>query len=150
MNEHIQVLAGILLAGVLALDGILHAYWATGQIWPARDTVSLVQAVLNISNPRAFRPANLLSLAVLLVSSALLVLARIHSLGTLGQLIPDSLLQVGIVGVATGLLVRAVAGIGWVLGLAPSRSKLFYRLNLLVYTPMCLVLFIAAVTVVSS
>ena len=40
--------------------------------------------------------------------------------------------------VAAGLLLCAVAGVGWVLGLAASQSKLFYRLNLLVYTPVCL------------
>jgi Protein of unknown function (DUF3995) len=150
MNEHSIELAGIIVAGVLALDGLLHAYWATGRIWPARDKGSLVQAVLNSSNTRAFRPVILLPLTVLLVCGALLVLARVHQLGMPGQLIPDSVLQLGIVGVATGLLVRAVAGIGWALGLAPARSKLFYRLNLLVYTPVCLVLFIAAAAVASS
>ncbi len=150
MNEHVQELAGILLAGVLALDGLLHAYWATGQTWPARTKLSLVQAVLNSSNTRAFRPLILIPLVVLLVCGALLVLARVHYLGMPGQLIPDSLLQLGILGVATGLLVRGVAGIGWALGLAPARSKLFYRLNLLVYTPICLALFIAAVAVASS
>lgn len=150
MNVHIQELAGIVVAGVLALDGLLHAYWATGQIWPARHKLSLVQAVLNSNNTRAFRPTILLPLAVLLVCGALLVLARVHHLGMPGQLIPDSLLQLGILGVATGLLARAVAGIGWALGLASARSKLFYRINLLVYTPVCLVLFIAAVAVASS
>lgn len=150
MNEHFQELAGIVVAAVLALDGLLHAYWATGQNWPARNKLSLVRAVLNSNNTRAFRPVILLPLAAVLVCGALLVLARDHQLGMAGQLLPDSLLQLGIVGVATGLLVRAVAGIGWALGLAPARSKLFYRLNLLVYTPVCLVLFIAAVTIASS
>lgn len=150
MNEHLQELAGIVIAGVLALDGLLHAYWATGQIWPARHKLSLVRAVLNSSNTRAFRPAILIPLAVLLVCGALIVLARVHHLGMPGQLIPDSLLQLAILGVATGLLVRAVAGIGWALGLAPASSKLFYQLDLLVYTPVCLILFIAAVAVASS
>ncbi len=150
MNEHLQELAGIVIAAVLVLDGLLHAYWATGQIWPARTKRSLVQAVLNSSNTRAFRPAILLPLVMVLMCGALLVLARIHQLGMPGQVIPDSVLQLGIVGVATGLLVRAVAGIGWALGLAPARSKLFYQLNLLVYTPVCLILFIAAVAVASS
>lgn len=150
MNENFQELAGIMLAGVLALDGLLHAYWATGRLWPARTKLSLVQAVLNSNNTRAFMSVYLLPLAGLLVCSALLVLARIHLLGTPGELIPASLLQLGIVGVAAGLLARGVAGIGWMLGLAAARSRLFYQLNLLVYTPICLVLFIAAITVVSS
>ncbi len=150
MNEHIQELAGIVIAGVLALDGLLHAYWATGQIWPARNKLSLVQAVLNSSNTRAFRPVILFPLAVLLVCGALLVLARTHQLGMSGQIIPDSVLQPGIIGVAIGLLVRGVAGIGWALGLVAARSKQFYWLNLLVYTPVCVVLFIAGMTVASS
>lgn len=150
MNEHVHVLAGIVIAGVLALDGLLHAYWATGQIWPAHNKLSLVQAVLNSSNTRAFRPRNLFPLAMLLVCGALLVLARVHAFGVPGQLMPDALLQVGVVGVAIGLLARGVAGIGWALGLAPAKSTLFYRLNLLVYTPVCLVLFIAALAVASA
>lgn len=150
MDEHMQALAGIVIAGILALDGLLHAYWATGQIWPAHNKLSLVQAVLNSSNTRAFRPAILLPLAMLLVCAALLVLARVHAFGVPGQLMPDALLQVGVVGVAIGLLARGVAGIGWALGLAPATSTRFYRLNLLVYTPVCLVLFIAALAVASA
>ena len=150
MNEHLQVLAGIVIAAVLALDGLLHAYWATGQLWPARTKLSLVQAVLNSSNTRSFRPTILVPLASLLLLGALTILARIHQLGTLGQLIPDAWLQLASVVIATGLLLRGVAGIGWALGLAPARSKLFYRLNLLVYTPVCLILFIAAVAVAST
>lgn len=150
MNEHVQVLAGIVIAGVLALDGLLHAYWATGQIWPAHDKFALVQAVLNSNNARAFRPAILFPLAMLLVCGALLVLARVHALGGLGQLMPDVLLQLGVVGVAIGLIARGVAGIGWALGLAPAKSALFYRLNLLVYTPVCFALFIAALAVASA
>lgn len=150
MNEHLQVLAGIVIAAVLALDGLLHAYWATGRIWPAHTKLSLVQAVLNSSNTRSFRPTILVPLASLLMFGAVTTLARVHQLGALGQLIPDAWLQLAVVVIAIGLLLRGVAGIGWALGLAPARSKLFYRLNLLVYTPICLVLFIAAVAVVSS
>lgn len=150
MNEHLQVLAGSVIAAALALDGLLHAYWATGQIWPAQTKLSLVQAVLNSGNTRAFRPAILVPLASLLVLGALTILARVHQLGTLGRLIPDAWLQLASIVIAIGLLLRGVAGIGWALGLAPARSKLFYRLNLLVYTPVCLVLFIAAVAVASS
>lgn len=36
------------------------------------------------------------------------------------------------------------------LGLALARSKLFYRLNLLVCTPLCLVLFVASLVVASA
>lgn len=150
MNGYLQGLAGMVLAGLLILDALVHAYWTTGRIWPAREKLTLVQVVLNSNNTRAFRPAILISLTVLLVCGALLVLARVHYLGIVGQLIPGLVLQLGMVAIATGLLVRGLAGIGWALGLAPSKSKLFYRLNLLVYTPLCLILFVAAVAVASS
>ena len=150
MNEHVNELAGITIAVALAFDGCLHAYWATGQIWPAPNKLSLVQAVLNTSKMRAWRPVILVPLAGLLFSGALLVLARVHRLGLLGPLIPAPLLQAGILAVATGLLLRGVAGVGWALGLAASTSQRFYQLNLLLYTPVCLVLFLAAVVVARS
>ncbi len=150
MSEHVKELAGIVVAAVLAVDGFMHAFWATGQIWPAQDQLALIQAVLNSNKTRLLRPTVLAPLAGLLVLGALTVLARVHRLGMLGQLIPGPLLQVGILAVATGLLLRGVAGIGWALGLAPARSKLFYKLNLMVYTPVCLVLFVAAVAVALS
>jgi hypothetical protein len=151
VNEHVQALVGgIAIAGVLALDGLLHAYWATGQTWPTRNKLSLVQAVLNSSNTRAFRPAILLPLAALLVCGALMVLARIHGLGPLGQLAPAPLLQLGLLVLATGFLLRGLLGIVWVLGLLSSKSELFYKINLLVYTPVCLILFVATVVVASS
>ncbi len=150
MSEQVKEFAGILVAVVLALDGLLHAYWATGQIWPTSNKLALVQAVLNTSKMRAWRPAILVPLAGLLLGGALLVLARVHRLGTLGQLLPEPLLQAGILAIATGLLLRGVAGIGWVLARASAKSKLFYKLNVVVYTPICLILFIAAVVAASS
>ena len=145
MNLHLTELAGILIAVVLTVDGLAHAYWATGRIWPAQNKLALVQAVLNINRTQAFRPAILAGLAGLLFCGALFVLARVHLLGLPGQLIPAPLLQVGMLAIAGGLLLRGLAGIVWALKLIASQSKLFYSLNLLLYTPACLVLFIAAI-----
>lgn len=149
MSPSLKELAGILVASVLIADGVVHTYWATGQRWPARDTLSLAQAVLNINTTRSFRPAVLVPLACLLFCGALIVLARVHHLGMFGQLIPGPLLQVGLLVVALGLLLRGLAGIVWVLRLVASKSELFYTLNLIVYTPVCLVLFVAAVATAS-
>src|SRR5215469_16650768 len=115
MNEHVKELAGVIVAVVLALDGLLHAYWATGQIWPARNKLSLAQAVLNSNKTQSFKPTILVPVVGLLVGGALIALARVHHLGMLGQLIPTPLLQLGILAIAAGLLLRSVAGIGWVL-----------------------------------
>lgn len=149
MSQYTKELAGILVASVLVADGLLHAYWATGQLWPARNKLSLAQAVLNINKTRSFRPAVLVPLACLLFCGALIVLARVHHLGMFGQLIPGPLLHLGILVVAIGLLLRSLAGIVWALRLAASRSELFYKLNLIVYTPVCLMLFVAAVAAAS-
>ncbi|SRR5579884_3018259 len=150
MNQGWIPFAGILVAVILALDAFVHAYWATGQTWPARTKLSLVQAVLNISNPHAFKPAFLVPLAVLLWLGAVIMVVRVFQPEILGQLIPDAWLQLAVVVLALGFLLRGVAGIGWIIGLMPTRCRLFYRLNLLVYTPVCLILFLAAVAVASS
>lgn len=150
MNEQIKEIAGILIAVVLIVDGLFHAYWATGQTWPARDRLTLAQVVLNINRASSFRPAVLVPLVILLFGGALVALARVHRLGQLGQLIPGQLLQLGILAIAAGLLLRGIAGIFWILWRTSAKSRLFYRLNLAVYTPACLILFVAAVVAALS
>lgn len=40
--------AGTAVAGLLAADGLVHLYWATGATWPAPDERSLSLAVLGL------------------------------------------------------------------------------------------------------
>ena len=141
LDERRKERAGMLVAAVLAADGLLHAYWTTGAIWPAHDARSLSQAVLNTDIP--FKPTVVGPLACLLLLAALTALARVHRLGALGRRIPDRLLQFGILLIAAGLLIRGVAGIG--MALRGDVSPLFYRLNVVLYTPACLALFVAAI-----
>lgn len=140
--------AGLLVAAVLAVDGLLHAYWATGHIWPARDPKTLSLAVLNFDI--SFATPGVFALACALVLGSFTVLARVHALGVLGQFIPAPLLQLGLLVIAAGLLLRGLAGIVWMLGLIAAKSKLFYQLNLILYTPVCLLLFAAAMLVAFS
>src|SRR5258708_20359054 len=100
MNEQIKELAGVMVAAILAVDGLAHLYWATGNIWPASNQRSLIQAVLNKDNPRLLRPTILVPLACLLLGGAVTVLARAHRLRIFGQLIPPPLLPLGILAVA--------------------------------------------------
>lgn len=142
MNEQVKEFAGVVVAVVLMMDGLLHMYWSTGGIWPARSPKTLSIAVLNVDI--SFATRGVFALACMLLLGALTVLARVHVLGALGQIIPAPLLQLGVLAIAAGLLLRGLAGIVWALGLVAAKSKLFYRLNLLVYTPLCLILFVAA------
>ena len=67
-------IAAIAVASVLGLDALIHVYWLTGRVWPARDTRALSQAVLNADVP--FTPRVLLPLVVILTIGGTAVLAR--------------------------------------------------------------------------
>lgn len=75
--------AGILTASVLAADGLVHVYWATGATWPMADAASLSRVVLSAEVP--FTPRVLLPLAGALFLASLLVLAQVRLLGRLGR-----------------------------------------------------------------
>ena len=68
MNDRLIELAGILIAVVLAVDCLLHVYWATGRIWPAQDQLTLCQAVLNSNKTRLFKPVVLCSACLFAIS----------------------------------------------------------------------------------
>lgn len=142
MNERNRARAGTLVAGALAADGLLHAHWATGGVWPAnRETLG--RLVLDTDRPSLFRPAIVGPLAGLLFLASSTTFARVHRLGRLGRLVPYSVLQVGTMAVATGLLLRGAQGV-WI-ALRGETGTTFYKLNLAAYTPACLLLSAAAV-----
>ncbi|MFG2879301.1 DUF3995 domain-containing protein [Streptomyces sp. NPDC048337] len=121
---------GLALAGLLAADGLVHLYWATGATWPAADARALSLAVLGIET--SFAPATVLPLAALTLAGAAAVLA--HSRGR-GGLVTRAVTGA----VAAGMGVRALAGLGWVAGVLDSPAgSAFYALNLALYTPACL------------
>ena len=150
MNEQLKDLAGILIALVLAGDSLLHVYWAKGHIWPAPDPLSLSQAVLNSNKTRLFKPVILVPLACLLFLGALIRAGADSSSRHARTAYPDLFLQLGIWVIAAGFLLLGLVGIVRAFGLLEAKSKLFYKLNLMVYTPLCLVLFAAAVVVARS
>lgn len=136
--ETIQI-AAVVVAAVLGADAIIHVYWLTGRVWPARDTRSLSYAVLNADVP--FGPRVLIPLILVLTIGAVAVLAR-ADLVTLG--LPAWMPMAVTFAVAAGLALRGLAGVVWALGIGSSRDTPFYRLNLAAYTPICLVLAVAA------
>ncbi|GAA3808087.1 hypothetical protein GCM10022403_047860 [Streptomyces coacervatus] len=128
--------AAALVASVLTADAALHLYWTTGATWPAADDKSLSYAVLGTDVP--FTPPVLLPLVALLLTAAAFVLARSRR--------PRRVLfRVGTLAVAAGLSLRALAGIYWLF--AKEAGTAFYLLNLLLYTPLCAVLAVAALRV---
>lgn len=139
MNEPTKGRAGI----ALAADGLLHAYWATGRLWPARDRRTLARLMLNIDEPAVFRPTIVGPLSGLLFLASLTTLARVGRLGRFGVLVPYPLLQAGVLAVATGMSLRGAQGI-WIM-LRGEHGTPFYKLNLTAYTLACLLLCAAAV-----
>ncbi|NUW31528.1 DUF3995 domain-containing protein [Nonomuraea sp. SMC257] len=119
---------GALTAAVLLTDAAAHLYWLTGRTWPAHDVRSLSLAVLNAEVP--FTPRVLVPLAVVLTTGAVAVLACSRGRGGLpARLITGA--------VAAGTLVRAAAGLVWILGIGADTATPFFWLNLVLYTPLC-------------
>jgi len=135
-------LDAVTVAAVLGVDALIHAYWLTGRVWPARDGRSLSRAVLNADVP--FTPRVLIPLIVVLSGGAVAVLAKADMV-QLG--LPSWLLTAAAGAVAAGLFIRGLAGAVWVLGIGSTRETPFYWLNLAAYTPVCLILCAAATAV---
>ncbi|WP_326763453.1 DUF3995 domain-containing protein [Streptomyces sp. NBC_01591] len=126
------------IGAVLAVDGLIHLYWATGRTWPVHSTTRLSQLVLNTQVP--FTPQVLVPLAGLLFSGATLVLVHGGRLPALARRLPAVLPRWGSRAVAAGLLARGAVGLVWVTGAWADPGDMFYWLNLLLYTPLCLLL----------
>jgi hypothetical protein len=135
-------MAALLVAAVLTADALLHAYWITGRTWPARDVTALSRGLLNADVP--FTPRVLAPLVLVLCGGAVTVLAQadmiLHGL-------PGPLTLAGTIAVAAGLTLRALAGLGWALGIGARRDSVFYKLNLGLYTPVCVLLAAATIDV---
>lgn len=135
-------LAALLAAAILGFDALLHVYWMTGRTWPARDVAALSQGLLNADVP--FTPRVLAPLVLVLSAGAIAVPARA---GMIPTGVPGWIPAAGTVAVAAGVALRAGAGVVWALGVGARRDSAFYRLNLAVYTPLCLVLTAATLRV---
>ncbi|QKG25562.1 DUF3995 domain-containing protein [Actinomadura verrucosospora] len=135
-------LAALLAAAVLGLDALLHVYWMTGRTWPARDVTTLSQGLLNADVP--FTPRVLAPLVAVLTAGAIAVPARA---GLILSGVPGWIPAAGTVAVAAGVALRAGAGVVWALGVGARRDSAFYKLNLALYTPLCLVLTAATLRV---
>jgi Protein of unknown function (DUF3995) len=130
--------AALIASAVLLAIAALHVYWAFGGHWPGVDGESLARTV--VGGPPGMRmqpPWSCLAVAVLLtVASGLLFANR----GLLELGLPRELARVGAFGVATVLLGRGSYGF-FDLRMRPSiQGSRYARLNLAIYSPLCLAL----------
>lgn len=135
-------MAALLVAAVLVLDALMHVYWMTGRTWPARDVATLSRGLLNADVP--FTPRVLGPLVLALSGGAATVLARAD---VILPGLPGWLPMIGTIAVAGGLGLRALAGLIWALGIGARRDSTFYKLNLVLYTPVCVLLGVATTQV---
>lgn len=124
------------VAGAHTVLALVHVYWATGATWPAADERSLSQAVLG--SEVSFAPKVVLPLAALhLFLAGAVLLSGSYRLARLVVL-----------ALAIGVTARAAVGLVWALGIGTNSSTTFYWLNLVCYTPACLILAVADVRLV--
>jgi hypothetical protein len=140
--------AGIVVAAVLGVDCVMHMFWAsTGSSWPAATDKGLSRGLLNVDI--AFTPGVLFPLAAILLVATLMVLMRAGLLRRFAT-VPTWLPQLVTIGTGAAALVRGIAGVVWIAGIDASTTTPFYWLNLALYTPACLVMFVACFVVLRS
>ncbi len=133
-----SVWAASLAAAAFAILAALHGYWALGGFWPGHDSESLARTVVG-SPPGSAAPG---PWACGLVT-ALLIAAAAVVLGAAGLLpLPASAEHVRWVALAGAavLLLRGLLGFVDTRLRPASVGSPFARLNVLVYSPLCLLL----------
>jgi len=127
------LIALFLVLVFLALAG-LHVYWACGGLWPGKDPQSFLEYVVGAS-PSGRMPGAVacLVVAVVLSIAALLPMALLDWVS-----IPFSRLAGYLC--ATVFLLRGVYGYADHLVRPATRGTSFFRLNRVLYSPLCLLL----------
>ena len=130
-----NVLAAAVFAVLISIAG-LHAYWAFGGLWPGRTERELIDTVIGAAHMASMPlPVTTLAVSAFIVAAAFSALAA-SNLMSIG---PGRAVRLVAAGVGFVFLARGVAGyffgrVAW----APVEP--FARLNLWVYSPLCLVL----------
>ncbi len=129
----------------LASAGAIHAAWGLGMRWPGTDATSLARKVVGSSIFPSSRDC--FAVAGLLGIASSLVVARTRPKSRIAKIAPDP-----IAGLGVGVLGSVLAARG-VLGFVGSATNLlhttpeFRRLNLVIYSPLCIALAIGAFAV---
>jgi hypothetical protein len=130
--------AAAVAASAFVVLAALHGYWALGGLWPGRDSASLARTVVG-SPPgsAAPGPGPCWLVAVLLLGAAATVLG---AAGLLPLPVPAAAVRWAALLGAAVLLVRGLEGFAdrWIR--PASAGSPFARLNVLLYSPLCLLL----------
>ena len=128
---------GILLASVFAVLGLFHLYWAAG------GRVGGAAAVPTTGGERLFNPSALgtVLVAVALFTAMLVVLGQIN---LLGSSLPKWIFRWATFALAALFLVRAIGDFKYVGFFKSVLHTDFARLDSLLFTPLCLLIAIAA------
>jgi hypothetical protein len=130
--------AAAFAAAAFAALAALHGYWALGGFWPGRDSESLARTVVG-SPPgsAAPGPGPCWLVAVLLLGAAATVLG---AAGLLPLPVPAVAVRWAALLGAAVLLVRGLEGFADRRIRPASVGSPFARLNVLLYSPLCLLL----------
>ena len=128
---------GMVVAGVLFLLGILHAYWGFGGLWPGSDPHDLARRVAGFADRKSVQsPFACFVVAAALFYSGVIALV-------LGGVIPSPI-PFFLLGPSAFFITVAFVGRG-IAGFTPAwrrRTPLqpFARLDRLFYSPLCLLI----------
>jgi hypothetical protein len=129
----------LLTAGVLVLVSAIHVLWIFSP-WPWRSWEEFGRKGVDVSVDKLPPPALTATVAALLGLAAYLVVGRAGLVGVPG---PSWLAVVGTAGLAAVFLLRGVGG----LVVSSRRSTDFARLDLRVYSPLCLALAVSCAVI---
>ncbi len=133
--------AATLAAATFVAIAALHGYWAMGGFWPGHDPESLARTVVGGQPGMRFPgPSACWAVAAVLVAGAVVVLA---AGGVLALPVPAPIAR-GAAGVgALALLLRGLEGFVDERLRPDTAGSPFARLNVRLYSPLCLALAIA-------
>ncbi|AGW13481.1 DUF3995 domain-containing protein [Megalodesulfovibrio gigas] len=129
--------AALGVASAFGALAVLHGYWALGGFWPGRDSESLARMVVG-SPPgtRAPGPGPCWCVVMLLLAGMALVSG---AAGFLSLPLAPHWIQRGTLLVAIILLLRGLLGLAYSIIRRKADSP-FVKLNIILYSPLCLLL----------
>ncbi|MBU0515030.1 MAG: DUF3995 domain-containing protein [Proteobacteria bacterium] len=140
----IQKVAAVLACLILCIVAAIHIYWAWGGYWPGNDEASLVAMVMGSGSRKMPAVVTLMVALALLVGAWLVLAIR----GYLRPPWPGWLFTVAVWAMVGVFALRGSVGL-FLSKIRPADAGApFERLNLIIYSPLCLV--IAALIVVAA